>query len=162
MLSIFAFAAITIIKSNYLNDEEFNTMKRKGVFTYDYLDSKNHVNETQLPPISVFFFNKLTNDSCNVENYEHAQKVWKTFKFSILKDYLLLYPKADVLLLYDIFENSQQVRTIIYYLGPSQYYTTLGLSWDAMLKTTEMELEFSTDIDIYNLVLRGFRGAIVQ
>ena len=47
-------------------------------------------------------------------------------------------------------------------MGPSQYYTTLGLSWDAMLKTTEMELEFSTDIDIYNLVLRGFRGAIVQ
>ena len=98
---------LTIVKSNYSNDEDFNLMKRIRVFPYDYLDSENYFNETQLPSISVFF-NKLTKESCSVEDYEHAPKVQKTFKRIILKDYLLLYLNVDILLVCDIFENFRQ------------------------------------------------------
>ena len=117
-------------------------MIRKGVFPYDYSDSENRLNETQLPPISVYF-NKLTNESCRIEDYELAQKVWKTFKCFKKKflKHLFLYLKVDVLLLGDIFENFRQVCTNIYNLDSSQYYTIPVISWDAMLKTTEIELE---------------------
>ncbi|XP_065370870.1 uncharacterized protein LOC135963015 [Calliphora vicina] len=149
------------IKSIYQNDNEFNLMKRKGVFPYDYLDSVNRLKETQLPSQS-FFFNKLTNESCSVDDYKHAENVWYTFNCNTILDYLLLYLKADVLLLCDIFESFRKVCKNIYNLDPCQYYTTPGLSWDAMLKTTEIDLELLTDINMYNFIVRGIRGGIVQ
>ena len=149
------------VKSIYQNDNEFNLMKRKGIFPYDYLDSENRLNETQLPPQSLFF-NKLTNESCSVDDYKHAEQVWNTFNCRSILDYLLLYLKTDVLLLCDIFENFRKVCKNIYNLDPCQYYTTPGLSWDAMLKITEIELELLTDINMYNFVTRGIRGGIVQ
>ena len=106
-------------------------MKRKGIFPYDYLDSEEHLNETQLP-VRSHFFNKLTNESCSIDDYQHAQNVWTTFNCSNLLDYLLLYLKVDVLLLSDIFENFRKLCKGIYRLDPCQYYTPPGLSWDAM------------------------------
>lgn len=149
------------IKSVCLNDNEFDLMKRKGVFPYDYLDSKNRLMETQLPPRSLFF-NKLTDEACSEDNYKHAEKVWNTFRCTTLLDYLLLYLKVDVLLLCDVFENFRKVCKNIYNLDPCQYYTVPGLSWDAMLKKTRIELELLTDINMYNFVTRGIRGGIVQ
>ena len=136
-------------------------MKCKGVFPYDYLDSVKRLEETELPPRSCFF-NKLTNESCSVDDYERAEKVWNTFKCKKLLDYLLLYLKVDVLLLCDAFENFRKICKNIYNLDPCQYYTTPGLFWDAMLKTTEIELELLTDINMYNCVMKGIRGGIVQ
>ena len=65
-------------------------------------------------------------------------------------------------MLCNVFENFRKVCKNIYNLDPCQYYTTPGLSWDAMLKTTEIELELLTDINMYNFVMKGIRGGIVQ
>ena len=86
------------VKSIYQTPNEFSLMKRKGVFPYDYLDSFNRLEKTGLPPQS-YFFNKLSNELCSAEDYEHAEKVWNTFKYKKLLDYLLFYLKVDVLLL---------------------------------------------------------------
>lgn len=40
------------IKSFFTNIKEFNLMRRKGVFPYDYLSSVDRLKETQLPDIS--------------------------------------------------------------------------------------------------------------
>ena len=125
-----------ITKSFFANDQEFNLMKRKGIFPYDYLDSEDRLKETELPRQSKFF-NKLTNEACSLEDYEHAQNVWTSFDCKSLLDYLLLYLKTDVLLLSDIFENFRKLCKNIYYLDPCQYYTAPGLSWEAMLKITK-------------------------
>ena len=113
--------------------------------------------EIGLPSRSCFF-NKLTNESCSVGDYEHVDKVWYTFKCKKLLDYLLLYLKVDVLLLCDVFDNFRKV----YNIDLCQYYTTTGLSWDAKLKTTYIELELLTDSNTYNFVKRGIRGGSVQ
>uniref|UniRef100_A0A1B0FM91 DNA-directed DNA polymerase n=1 Tax=Glossina morsitans morsitans TaxID=37546 RepID=A0A1B0FM91_GLOMM len=152
---------LIVVKSIYNSDNDLNLMKRKGVFPYDYLDSIDRLQETQLPPRSCYS-NKLINEECSVDDYEHARKVWNTFQCRTLGDYLLLYLKVDVLLLCDVFENFRKVCKNIYKLDPSQYYTTPGLSWDAMLKTTEIELELFTDIEQYNFIARGIRGGIIQ
>ena len=47
-----------------------------------------------------------------------------------------------------------------YGLDPCHYFSAPGLSWDAMLKMTRIELEKISDIDKYLFVEKGLRGGI--
>ena len=47
-----------------------------------------------------------------------------------------------------------------YGLCPSHFLSSLGLSWDAMLKTKKVELELSQDPDMYIFFEKGIRGGI--
>ena len=94
------------------------------------------------------------------EDYAHAQKVWDVFHCNTFGEYHDLYLKTDVLLLADVFENFINVCLTTYELGPTHYYTAPGLSWDAMLKHTQVQLELIDDIDIYQMVEKGIRGGI--
>ena len=132
---------------------------RKGVYPYDYMDSPERLKETQLPPKSAFY-SKLTKQKCSDENYKHAQKIWKEFNMKTMKDYHDLYLMLDVLLLADVFENFREVCLNNYKLDPAWYLTAPGLSWDAMLKVTEIKLELLTDPDMLMMVENGTRGGV--
>lgn len=71
-----------------------------------------------------------------------------------------LYLKSDVLLLADVFENLRKTRLQYYKLDPAHYFTSLGLSWDAMLKMTGVQLELTTDVDMFQFIEKGMRGGI--
>ena len=47
-----------------------------------------------------------------------------------------------------------------YGLDPCHYFGNPGLSWDAMLKMTGIELELNSDIDIHLIIEKGMRGGI--
>ena len=47
-----------------------------------------------------------------------------------------------------------------YVLDPCHYFSSPGLSWDAMPKMTEIELEKISDIDKYLFIEKGLRGGI--
>jgi len=49
-----------------------------------------------------------------------------------------------------------------YGLDPVHYYRLPGLSWDALLKKTGMELELLTDQNIHLFNERGMRGRIAM
>ena len=51
---------------------------------------------------------------------------------------------------------------LIHYHGldPCHYFSAPGLSWDAMLKMTGIELEKISDIDKYLFIENGLRGGI--
>ena len=132
---------------------------RKGVYPYDYVNSSKRLEETQLPPKKAFY-SKLTNQDCSDEDYKHAQKVWKEFNMKTMKDYHDLYLELDVLLLADVFENFREVCLNNYKLDPAWYLTAPGLSWDAMLKVTEIKLELLTDPDMLMMVENGTRGGV--
>ena len=52
--------------------EKFELVQQKGVYPYDYFDSFEKFNETDLPPRERFY-NKLTDGSITKEQYRHAQ-----------------------------------------------------------------------------------------
>ena len=47
-----------------------------------------------------------------------------------------------------------------YGLVPCCYLSSPGLSWDAMLKMTGIELKLNSDIDIYLVVNKRIRGGV--
>ena len=77
-------------------------------------------------------------------------------------DYHDYYFKKDVSLLVDVFENFIDTCLKYYGLDPCHYFSSPGLSWDAMLKMTNMELEKISDIDKYLFNEKGLRGGISQ
>ena len=86
--------------------------------------------------------------------------VWATFGCKTLGDYSDLYCRTDVLLLADVFETFRKMCLRQYGLDPAHYYTSPGLSWDALLKKTGVELELLTDYDQHLFIERGMRGGI--
>ena len=146
---------------HFKNDEEFELMTKKGIYPYDYITSFDKLNERRLP-YRKDFYSKLSNKECSQEDYHNAIKVWFKFKCKTLLDYHNIYLVSDVLLLSDIWENFRYVCYKNYGLDCEYYYTAPGLSWDAMLKFTEIELELITDIDKYLFIEKGIRGGISQ
>ena len=70
------------------------------------------------------------------------------------------YLKKDVFLLAGIFEKFISTNLKYYGLDPCHYFSAPGLSWDAMLKTTKVELEKISDADIHLFIEKGMRGGI--
>ncbi|XP_046811985.1 uncharacterized protein LOC111688865, partial [Lucilia cuprina] len=149
------------VKEFHPDETKFDLLIRKGVFPYNYLNSIAKLQETCLPNIDDFY-NKLTETVCSLEDYAHAQEVWSKFNCKTIEDYLMIYLKSDVLLLADVFENFRIVCKSIYNLDPCHYYTAPGLSWDAMLKITNIKLDLLTDLEMIQFLNKGIRGGIVQ
>ena len=144
--------------SKQFKNEKFNLMTRKGIYPYDFMDSFEKVNE-KLPPKEEFY-SQLNDEDISGEDYKHAQNVWETFVLKNMGEYHDLYLKSDILLLADVFENFR--KTCIQYckLDPCHYFTCPGLSWDAMLKMTNIKLELMVDIDMFQSIEKGMRGGI--
>ena len=132
---------------------------RKGIYPYEYMDSWEKFSETSLPK-KEDFYSKLNDEHITEDEYAHAQTVWKTFDCKTLGDYHDLYVKTDVALLADVFENFLKLCLQQYGLDPAHYFTSPGLSWDALLKKTGVELELFTDHEMHLFVERGIRGGI--
>ena len=139
--------------------EKFNLMTRKGIYPYDYMDSFEKFNKTELPTKEEFY-SILNNEHITDEDYNHAQNVWNTFQLQTMGEYHNLYLKSDILLLADVFENFRKTCLQYYKLDPCHYFTSPGLSWDAMLKMTNIQLELMTDIDMFQFIEKGMRGGI--
>ena len=71
-----------------------------------------------------------------------------------------LYLKSDVMILADVFEQFRKTCLEHYELDPCWYYTAPGLSWDALLKHSKVELELLSDPDMLLFFEQGTRGGI--
>lgn len=80
-------------------------MKQKGVYPYDYMDSFDKLDETELPKQEDHFYSTLNNENITDDKYNHAQDVWNKFNLKTMGEYHNLYLKSDILLLADVFEN---------------------------------------------------------
>ena len=147
----------------YMSEEfrgiKLSIMSQKGVYPYDHMDSFEKFDQTELLTKSQFY-SILNDQDITNDKYNHGKKVWKTFSIKTMGEYHDLYLRSDVLLLADVFENFRKTHLQYYKLDPCQYFTSLGLSWDAMLKMTNIKLELMTDIDMFQFIEKGMHGGV--
>ena len=106
------------------------------------------------------FFSFLKDECVSEKDYKIAIDVWNVFKINAIGDYHDVYLKTDVLLLADVFEKFISTCLDYYGLDPCHYFSSLGLSWDAMLKMTRIELKLISNIDMHLFIEKGMRGGI--
>ena len=136
-------------------------MSQKGVYPYNFMDSFEKFNQMELPNKDQFY-SILNNPHITGDEYDHANKVWNTLMIKTMGEYHDLYLVSDVLLLTDVFENFRKTCMQYDKLDSCHYFTSLGLSWDAMLKMTNIKLELMTDIDMFQFIEKGMRGYIAN
>jgi len=139
-------------------DVNFDMLLRKGVFPYDWLNSLEKLDETQLPPKEAFY-SKLNNSNNTDGDFEHVLKVWDNFKIKTFREYHDVYMKLGVLLS-DVLENFRNVCLKNYGLDPCWYFTASGLAWDACLKKTDVKLELLNDVDMLLMFEKGILNGV--
>ena len=168
-------SSLDTLASN-LNDEDFKylvsefgidkleILKRKDACPYEWVDSYEKFKHPSLSE-KKYFYSSLrdgkrdkSNGHNSNEQYQHLKNVWNTFNFNTFEDFHDHYLKKDVLLLVDIFEKFMSTNLKYYGLDPCHYFSAPGLSWDAMLKMTKIELEKINDPDKYMVFEQGIRG----
>ena len=65
-------------------------------------------------------------------------------------------------MLTDVFEEFKNISLENYSLDPVWYYTSPGLSWDAVLKHSRVKLELLTDPDMLLMFEKGIRGGVAM
>ena len=108
------------------------------------MNSFERFNEEKLPA-KIFFFSsikkgkigddgKISNGHISVKDYLTCEKIWDKFEMKNMGDYHDRYLKEDVLLLADVFEKVIATCLNFYGLDLCHYFSSPGLSWDAVLK----------------------------
>ena len=143
------------------DQNKFALLLRKGAYPYEYMDSWKRFKEESLPDKESFYSERNNEDITN-EDYEHAQKVYDTFKIKNLGEYHDLYVQSDTALLADVFENFRDKCIEIDKLDPAHLLSAPGLSSKACLKMIKVELELLTDIDMLLMFEKGIRGGMCQ
>ena len=74
---------------------QLELLKQKGVYPYDWMNSKEKLNQDHLPA-QVEFNSILRNEACSDEDYARAKEVWQEFNFQKFIDYHEHYLKCSI------------------------------------------------------------------
>ena len=124
--------------------DNLEILKQKGAYPYEYMNSFKRFNEEKLCARKYFFSStkkgkidedgKISDGHISIEDYMVCEKIWDKFGMKNMGDYHDHYLKKDVLLLADVFERFIGTCLKYYGLDPCHYFSSPGVSWDAMLK----------------------------
>ena len=97
------------------------------------------------------FFSSLKDEYISEKHYLHAIDASNVFKMNTMGDVSLLAAVSE-----------KFINTCLEYYGlvSCHYASSSGLSWDAILKMTGIELELISDIDMHLFIEKGIRGGI--
>ena len=79
-----------IYTSQAFKGKRLNLTSQKGVYPYDFMDSFEKFDQTELP-VKKHFYSILNDQDITDDEYDHAKKVWKTFKIKTMGEYHDLY-----------------------------------------------------------------------
>ena len=149
------------------SSENLELLKQKGDYPHQYMNSFERFNEEKLPAVKYFYSStkdgKINDDGTisdshiSVKDYLTREKILNKFELKNMGDYHNHYLKKDVLILADVFEKFIATCLKFYGLRPSNYFSSPGLSWDAMLKMTGLKLQKISDIYKYLFIEKGLR-----
>ena len=140
--------------------DKLEILKRKDAYPYEWVDSYKKFKYQHLPPKECFYSSlrdgKRDNSDRHIsdEQYLHLKDVWNIFKFNTFEDFHDHYLKKDA------YEKFISMCLKYYGLDPCHHFSAPGLSWNAMLKLTKIELEKISDPDKYMFFEQGMRGEV--
>ena len=103
---------------------------------------------------------KKSDDQISFKYYLTCEKIWDKFDMKNMGDNHDHHLKNDVLLLADIFEKFIGTWLKFYGLDPCHYFSSSGLSWDAILKMTGVKLKKVSGIDKYLFIEKDLKRGI--
>ena len=103
---------------------------------------------------------KKSDGQISFKYYLTCKKIWDKFDMKNMGDNHDHYLKNDVLLLADVFEKFIGTCLKFYGLDPCHYFSSSGLSWDAILKMTGVKLEKVSEIDKYLFIEKDLKRGI--
>ena len=77
-----------------------------------------------------------------------------------MHDYQTMYCMSDVLILADVLEEFRRMSLEYYQLDPAHFFITAGLTFQAALRYSKVNLELFTDLNMLLTVDRGIRGGL--
>ncbi|KAI8484923.1 hypothetical protein Bbelb_373300 [Branchiostoma belcheri] len=84
----------------------YGCTKTKGFFPYEWMDSLDKLETTELPPAPAFY-SKLKMAHITEEDYAYCQEVWKDHNMRTMKDFLMWYNNKDVVPMFDFYKERQ-------------------------------------------------------
>ena len=149
-----------------LGSKNLELLKQKDAYCYEYMHSFKRFNEEKLPDKKCFCSSikdgtiggngKKLDGHISDESYLKWKKIGKNLTWKTWVIMTIIIFKKDVLLLADVIDTCLE----FYKLDPCHYFSSPGLSWDAMLKMTGVKLEKIFDIEMYLFTEKGWRGEI--
>ena len=129
--------------------------KQIAVYSYEYMDIFKEFFDEKLPDRCEFF--SSPKDECiSGKDYLHVIDIWNVFKMNTMGDYHDFWSN----ILAHVFENVISKCLEYYWLDPCHYFSSLGLSCNAMLKMTGMKFQLISDIDMHWFIEKGMREGI--
>ena len=125
--------------------DKLHLLKKKDTFPYEWIDDYKKLRYPTHPPRSAYY-SRLHSNARKEDDKETTDEKY--------------YLRKDVLLIADIFERFISTCMKYYNLDPTHYFRATGLSWDAMLKMTKIQLEKISDPDKHFFTEGGMRGGI--
>ena len=138
--------------------DNFELMKYKACFPYEWLTKENIYNEN-LPSIEKFY-SYLKLDNISEENYDKTLEIYRKLNCKNIKEYLDIYLKLDICLQADIFNVFRNTIWDKLEINCSKYITSCSLSLDLMLKYTKAKTKLIRDISIFDYVSSSILGGI--
>lgn len=132
----------TLLKSNHdwsMLKKEFpnlplNLLTQKGVYCYDWMDSFEKFNATELPSYEDFKSSIRVNNIPKID-YLRAQVMWKILGCKTFKDYHDFYLKLDIVLLAEIWSWYTKSFRAAHEIDPNHFISGPSACNQAMLKS---------------------------
>lgn len=149
--------------------ERYRDLAFKQTMCYAFFSSPDKFKETTFPSIDEFKDELRGGATCSESEYLHALKIFNDFKKEkeiegnepfTMQDYYSIYLKVDVLLLAAVFERQRKTVFEFYQIDPPHYTTLPSMSFDLMLHSTKIKLDYIKDANIYSYIRRCIRGGI--
>ena len=104
------YSELIYTQREFPDEEQFQLMRRKGIFPYDYLDDISKIKSTTEAkfPSRIKFFNRLTDKGVSEKDYLRGKLIFNKY-CKTFGDYHDMYLKTDVLLLADFFKKLREM-----------------------------------------------------
>ena len=101
------------------------------------------------------FYNSLSMTDISDESYRMAEEIWEEFNMKSMKDFIGTYCMTGTLILAQVCEAFRKESMDDFSMDPTHFEYIPAFSYKAPLKQTEVNLDYITDVEMFNMHSRN-------